>query len=63
MVPSSENQPENRRFLICGIVACLVSVIIARRLAHETPFRARPLANPALYFQTSYGRSEEHLIN
>ena len=58
-----ENQRENRRLLICGIVACLASVIIARGLAHEMPFRARPLANPALHFQTPYGRSEEDLIN
>lgn len=59
----SENQRENRRFLICGIVACLAAVVVARGLAHELPFRVRPLANPALHFQTPYGRSEENLIN
>jgi undecaprenyl-diphosphatase len=57
------NQKENRRFLICGIVACLISVIAARGMAHEMPFRMRPMANPALHFQTPYGRSEEELIN
>jgi membrane-associated phospholipid phosphatase len=58
-----ENQRENRRFLMWGILACLIAVVVARGLAHELPFRARPLANPALHFQTPYGRSEEDLIN
>ncbi len=58
----STQQRENRRFLIFGIVACLVSVIIARGLAHELPFRERPFANPTLHFQTPYGHSEEDLI-
>jgi undecaprenyl-diphosphatase len=58
-----ENQRDNRRFLMCGIVACVISVIIARGLAHQMPFRARPLANPALHFETPYGHSEEDLIN
>jgi undecaprenyl-diphosphatase len=60
---AGENQRENRRFLMCGIVACLFSVIIARGLAHEVPFRARPMANPTLHLQTPYGHSEEDLIN
>jgi undecaprenyl-diphosphatase len=59
----SEDQRENRRFLICGIVACLVAVVIARGLAHAVPFRPRPFTNPALHFQTPYGHSEENLIN
>jgi undecaprenyl-diphosphatase len=58
-----ENQRENRRFLMWGILGCLIAVVAARGLAHELPFRARPLANPALHFQTPYGRSEEDLIN
>jgi undecaprenyl-diphosphatase len=57
------HQRESRRFLIFGILACLVSVIIARGLAHELTFRERPFANPALHFQTPYGHSEEDLIN
>lgn len=55
-------QRENRRFLVFGIAACLVAVVIARGLAHEMPFRGRPFANPALHFQTPYGHSQEDLI-
>jgi hypothetical protein len=58
----SGQQRDNRRFLIFGMLGCLVSVIIARGLAHELPFRERPFLNPALHFQTPYGRSEEDLI-
>lgn len=57
------NQRENRRFLVVGIIACLVSVIMARGLAHEMPFRERPLANQRLHFQAPYGHGEEDLIN
>jgi hypothetical protein len=58
----SGQQRENRRFLIFGIFGCLVSVIIARGLAHEVTFRERPFLNSALHFQTPYGCSEEDLI-
>jgi undecaprenyl-diphosphatase len=57
------HQRKSRRFLIVGIIACLVSVMIARALAHEMPFRERPLANLSLHFQTPYGHSEEELIH
>ncbi|MDP9338745.1 MAG: phosphatase PAP2 family protein [Acidobacteriota bacterium] len=57
------HQIERRRFLICGIIACFLSVAVARGLAHELPYRERPLRTPGLHFQTPYGQSSQELIN
>jgi undecaprenyl-diphosphatase len=45
-------QMESRKYLLCGIVACLLSVVVARGLADLLPYRERPFAAAALHFQT-----------
>jgi undecaprenyl-diphosphatase len=57
------DRPEVRQFLLCGMIAGLVSVAVARSLAHALPYRERPLRVAALHFQQPYGTSEEELIN
>lgn len=57
------NQTKNRHYLLCGIVACLLSIVAARTLANSLPYRERPLRNPAMHFQLPYGDSSEALIH
>jgi undecaprenyl-diphosphatase len=57
------NQVESRRYLLWGIVACLLSVVVARALANLLPFRERPFAAAALHFQSPYGHGDEGLIH
>lgn len=59
----SPNQLDSRKYLLWGIVACLLSVVVARALANLLPFRERPMATAALHFQTPYGASDEGLIH
>ncbi len=59
----SVNQLESRKYLLCGIVACLLSVVLARALADLLPFRERPNGVAALHFQSPYGHSDEDLIH
>lgn len=57
------NQAESRRYLLCGVVACLLSVVVARALAHELPFRDRPMRASALRLQQPYGDPDPDLMN
>jgi undecaprenyl-diphosphatase len=57
------NQTKNRQYLLCGIVACLLSIVVARTLAKSLPYRERPLRNPEIHFQLPYGDSSEALIH
>jgi undecaprenyl-diphosphatase len=59
----SANQADDRRYLICGILASLVAVLIARGLAIMLPFRPRPMTVAALHFQTPFGSSDGGLID
>lgn len=56
-------QSKNRDYLLCGIVACLLSIVVARTLAKSLPYRERPLRNPAIHFQLPYGDDTEALIH
>lgn len=56
-------QIENRQYLLCGIVACLLSIVVARAMADTLPYRERPLRNPAVHFQLPYGDDTEALIH
>lgn len=58
------HQLDSRKYLLCGILACLLSVVFARMLANSVPFRERPIAAAAaLHFQPPYGHSDEDLIH
>lgn len=59
----TNHRREGRQYLLWGLVACLLSVIVARSLAHTLPFRERPMRVAALNFQQPYGTSGEELIN
>jgi undecaprenyl-diphosphatase len=59
----SVNQLDCRKYLLCGIIACLLSVVVARALANLLPFRERPIASATLHFQSPYGHSDEDLIH
>jgi undecaprenyl-diphosphatase len=59
----SVTRNENRNYLLCGIMLCLLAVIAARGLAHTFPYSERPLRTPALHFQEPYGTSEDELVN
>ena len=59
----SVNQLDSRKYLLCGVIACLLSVVVARALADLLPFRERPIAVAALHFQSPYGHSDEDLIH
>ncbi len=54
---------ETRQYLLCGILACLLSVFVARALANSLPFVPRPMSVATLHFQAPYGQSNEDLIN
>lgn len=60
---SDANQITNRQYLLWGIVACLISIVVARTLAESLPYRERPLRNPAIHFQLPYGDDGEALIH
>lgn len=57
------NQIKNRHYLLCGIVACLLSIVVARTLAKSLPYRERPLRSEAIHFQVPYGEDREDLIH
>src|SRR5882757_603874 len=57
------NQSESRRYLLCGVVACLLAVFVARALAHELHFRDRPMRFSALHLQQPYGDPDPDLMN
>jgi len=59
----SANQADDRRYLICGILASLVAVLIARGLAIMLPFRPRPMTCGGIHFQTPFGSSDGGLID
>jgi undecaprenyl-diphosphatase len=59
----SINRNDNRHYLLCGIIACVLSVGVARTLAHVLPYRERPLRTPAVHFQKPYGTDDQYLIN
>ncbi len=52
-----------RRYLLCGMIASLLSIAVARSLANELPYRERPLRDPAAHFQLPYGIRQDTLIN
>jgi undecaprenyl-diphosphatase len=56
------NKSRDRELLIYGIIACLLALLVSRTLAHELPFRERPLRNPALHFQLPYHADEASLM-
>ena len=56
-------QIENRQYLLCGIVACLLSIVVARAMADTLPYRERPLRNPGVHFQLPYGDDTEALMH
>jgi undecaprenyl-diphosphatase len=58
-----EHQADHRRSLLTGMLACLVTVVVARSLAHLLPFRDRPMANAAIHFQHPYSWRSDGLID
>jgi undecaprenyl-diphosphatase len=48
------NKIRDREYLLCGILACVISVFLARALADTLPYRERPCLNAALHFQLPY---------
>lgn len=60
---SDANKISNRHYLLWGIVACLLSIVVARTLAKSLPFRERPYTNTAIHFQLPYGTGTEELIH
>ncbi len=59
----SAHKTDDREYLISGIFASLVSILMARGLATMLPFRPRPMTVAALHFQTPFGASDHGLIN
>jgi undecaprenyl-diphosphatase len=57
------NKINNRHYLLWGIVACLLSIVVARTLAKSLPFRERPFRNAAIHFQPPYGTDSEELMD
>jgi undecaprenyl-diphosphatase len=57
------NKTNDCECLVCGILACLLAVLIARGLATMLPFRPRPMTVAALHFQTPFGSNEGGLID
>lgn len=47
-------RPEKQEFLVFGLVACIFSVLLARVLALQLPFRVRPLHNPEIVLRLPY---------
>lgn len=45
---------EEREYLVFGLVACVFSVLLARVLALQLPFRERPLRNPDIILKLPY---------
>ena len=57
------NKTNDREYLVCGILASLLAVLIARGLATMLPFRPRPMTVASLHFQTPFGSNEGGLID
>jgi undecaprenyl-diphosphatase len=57
------NKTNDREYLVCGVLACLFAVLIARGLATMLPFRPRPMTVAALHFQTPFGANDGGLID
>ncbi|HXA76198.1 MAG TPA: phosphatase PAP2 family protein [Candidatus Acidoferrales bacterium] len=51
---SGVNKIRDREYLLCGILACVISVFVARALADTLPYRERPCLSAALHFQLPY---------
>jgi undecaprenyl-diphosphatase len=49
-----EDKPQNREFLLYGIIACFPAVFVSRIVSLALPFRERPFHNPLLHFQLPY---------
>lgn len=49
----------NRGYILIGIVASMVAIVISRLLTLLIPFRARPFLNPNLHFIRPFGMSTE----
>ena len=61
-VKSAEKKDESRQYLIFGLIAGVLSVVVARGLALTLPFRDRPLRNPVLNFRIPYTFKQDALI-
>ena len=51
----------NRGYILIGIVASMVAIVISRILTLSLPFRARPFVNPNLHFLRPFGMHTEGL--
>jgi len=60
---TDDKEDERREFVLYGVAASFLAIVIARTLALTLPFRSRPLHNPALHFHIPYGVDENVLIN
>jgi undecaprenyl-diphosphatase len=49
-------------YLFAGIVGAIVSVLLARLLAHLLPYRTRPLLTPDINYQIPTGMDKDFLI-
>ena len=47
-----------RRILLSTLAASIMSVAVARSIAHVLPFRVRPLYEPELHFVPPFGASD-----
>jgi undecaprenyl-diphosphatase len=59
---TGEQGSEDREFLICGLAAAFLALLVARGLAHTLPFRLRPIHDAAVHFQLPYGSSATTLL-
>jgi membrane-associated phospholipid phosphatase len=57
-----EEGSEDREFLISGLAAAFLALLVARGLADTLPFRPRPIHDPAIHFQLPYGSNATTLI-
>ena len=53
-IRQDDARPEKREYLIFGLLACFFSVLLARVLALQLPFRERPLRNPGIVLNLPY---------
>ena len=51
----------NRGIIVMGLMASLVSIVVARSMALLLPFRVRPFLNPDLHFVRPFGMNTEGL--
>jgi undecaprenyl-diphosphatase len=56
------DRSRTREILASGMIACLLSLALARALALLLPFRQRPLREPSLHFVLPYGESSNALL-